>query len=270
MNPFASRINNQSWVWPVSLMCLLLGFMISLSWVTQQTRTSRSAFLRADQRTRINESEVDIEAYYQAVSEVKKLQDDKTRLENGLSKKGEDSKVLNDSLQEMKVFAGLTELEGPGIVVTLSDSGKSSTGFGGQVAVNPDSVIHDQDVVHVVNEMFASGAEAISVNGHRVAGSTSFRCVGTTVLVNDVKIASPIVVRGLGDPETLFGALNMPGGALSQIRIYDPGMVQIEKVKMMRLPAYVGTTAHKWAKVPPPKSAKDDKSAKRGSGDDSA
>jgi len=56
-------------------------------------------------------------------------------------------------------------------------------------------------VVHVVNELFASGAEAIAVNGHRVAGTTSFRCVGTTILVNDVKIASPIVVRQKDDLE---------------------------------------------------------------------
>lgn len=259
MNPFVSRINNQSWVWPVSLMCLLLGFMISLSWVTQQTRTSRSAFLRADQRTRVNEAEVDLEAYQTATSEVQKLQEEKTRLEEALAKKGDDSKVLNESLQEMKIFAGLTEMEGPGVVVTLSDSTKTDTGFGGQVAVSPDAVIHDQDVVHVVNELYASGAEAVAVNGHRVAGTTSFRCVGTTVLVNDVKIASPITVRAIGDPATLFGAMNMPGGALSQIRLYDPSMVQIEKVKMMRLPPYVGTTAHKWAVVPPPDKTTADK-----------
>ncbi|AIE88150.1 hypothetical protein OP10G_4782 [Fimbriimonas ginsengisoli Gsoil 348] len=238
-------------------MCLLLGFMISLAWVGKETRNSRSAFLRADQRVRVSEALVDPEAYEQSVNEVKKLQEEKTKLENALSRNGTDSKVLNDSLQEMKSFAGLTEVEGPGVAVTLRDSGKTDTGFGGQVATNPDSVIHDQDVVHVVNELFASGAEAIAVNGHRVAGTTSFRCVGTTILVNDVKIASPIVVRALGDSDTLFGAMNMPGGALSQIRIFDPAMVQVEKVQMMRLPAYTGTTAKKWAKVvAPPQESK--------------
>jgi uncharacterized protein YlxW (UPF0749 family) len=237
-------------------MCLLLGFMISLAWVSKENRNSRNAFLRADQRVRVSEAVVDLEAYEQSTNEVKKLQEEKTKLENALAAKGTDSKVLNDSLQEMKTFAGLTEVEGPGVVITLNDSGKTDTGFGGQVAVNPDSVVHDQDVVHVVNELFASGAEAASVNGHRVAGTTSFRCVGTTILVNDVKIASPIVIRAVGDPDTLFGAMNMPGGALSQIRIYDPAMVQVEKVQMMRLPAYVGTTAKKWAKVVTPTGVK--------------
>lgn len=253
MNPFASRINNQSWVIPVSLVSLPLGFMIALAWVTKDNRTSRSAFLSPDQRTRINEGEVNLDAYLQATSEVKKLQDEKTRMEFAMSKKGDDTKVLNENLQETKVFAGLTDLEGPGVVVTLSDSKKQSDiSFGNQVATNPESVVHDTDVVHTVNELYASGAEAIAINGHRVAGTTSVRCVGTTVLVNDVKIASPIAVRAIGDPDTLYGAMNMPGGALSQIRQFDPGMVQIEKVKMMRLPAYVGPTTRKWAHVPAP------------------
>jgi len=237
---------------PISVMCLFLGFMVSVAWVTKENRTARNAFLRSDQRARVSEAVIDLDAYEQSTNEVKKLQEEKTKLENAVAKKGDDSKVLNDSLQDMKIFAGLCEVEGPGVVVTLNDAPKSDTGFGGQVAVNPDSVIHDLDVVHTVNELFAAGAEAIAVNGHRVSGRTSFRCVGNTILVNDVKIASPIAVRAIGETDTLFGAMSMPGGTLSQIRVFDPAMVQIEKIQKMRLPAFVGPTSMKWAKVPPP------------------
>lgn len=251
MNPFVNRFNTQSWVVPVSLMCLLLGFMISLAWVNKETRTTRTAFLQGDQRARVSEAAVDLEAYEQTTSEVKKLQTEKTRLESALAKRGEDSKVLNDSLQETKVFAALTELEGPGVVVTLSDSvPKSEQGFGTAATTTPDAIIHDRDVLHTVNELFASGAEAISINNHRLSTGSSVRCVGTTILVNDVKIASPIVVRAIGDPSTLYGAMNMPGGALSEIRVFDPAMVQLEKAKTLHLPAFVGATARKWGKVP--------------------
>jgi len=248
MNPFVSRINNQSWVVPVSIMCLVIGFMTSLAWVNKTTRGTRNGFLREDQRTRVSEQVVDPEAYEQATREVKKLQEGKTNLELALSKHGEDSKILNDSLQEMKSFAGLSEIEGPGVVVTLTDSVKSQQNFAGTMAQNPDSVIHDRDVLHVSNELFASGAEAVSVNNHRVSATSSFRCVGTTILVNDVKIASPIVVRAIGDPETLYGAMNMPGGVLSEIRVFDPAMALMDKAKILHLPAFVGSTERKWAK----------------------
>ena len=254
MNPFVSQINKQSWVLPVSGMCLVLGFMISLSWVTKTNRTSRQNFLSPDQRIRVNEASVDVDAFERMSSEVKKLQAQNTRMENALGKQDGQSKVLNDSLQELKAFAGLTAVVGPGVVVTLRDSQKTNSSTSLTIGLPSDAIIHDVDVLKVVNELIASGAEAVSVNNHRVAGNTSFRCVGTTILVNDVKIASPVVIRAVGDPNTLLGAMNMPGGVLAEIRQTDPGMVQIESVKSQELPEFVGNTTHKFAK--PAKEAK--------------
>lgn len=250
MNPFVNRIHNQNWILPVSAMCMVLGFMVSLAWVTKENRQSRSAYLRGDNAPRVFEAAGGFEALEQATSEVKKLQEEKTKLENAMAQKGDDSKVLNDSLQEMKVFAGLTEVEGPGIVLTIRDSQKAEPAGipdGPQVG---EAIVHDKDVLQTVNELFASGSEAVSVNNLRVSSTSSFRCVGTTILVNDHKIASPVVIRAIGDPEALFGAMNMPGGVLAEIRAFDPGMVQIEKVTKMRIPAYVGTTGRKFAKPP--------------------
>ncbi len=251
MNPFVTRINKQSWVVPVSCMCLVLGFMICMAWVTQQTRTSRQNYLPADQRIRVNESNVDIEAFQKMSAEVSKLQSEKTRLEKALSSHDGQSKVLNDSLQELKVFAGMTKVLGPGVVVTLRDSPKyTGTGVGANIGVSPDATIHDVDTLKVVNELIASGAEAVAVNNHRIAGNSSLRCVGNTILVNDVKIASPIVIRAIGDPSTILGAMNMPGGVLAEIRQTDPSMVQIEAVRNQELPEFVGNTTRKFAKPP--------------------
>lgn len=249
-NPFQRRLPQQDWVLPISGMCLVIGFMGTLAWVTEENRSARNAYLRADQRARVSEAVVDVDAFKQTETEVKKLQLEKTELENALSKNGAEGKVLNQSLQEMKSLAGLTPVEGPGVLVTLTDSKRPDQSFGGQVMVDSDAIIHDKDVLHTVNELFASGAEAISVNDLRVGPTSSFRCVGPTILVNDVKIASPVRIRAIGDPDTLFGALNTPGGSLAEIRITDANMVQIEKVKMQQLPAFTGTTQRRFAKVP--------------------
>jgi len=248
VNPFVRKISKESWVLPVSGMCLVLGFMISLAWVTGRNRTSRENYLSPDQRQSVNEATMDVDQFQRLSAEVTTLQSQKTRLENALSKTGGQSKVLNDSLQELKAFAGLTPVEGPGVMITLHDSHPASEGMGGNFGVSPDFIIHDVDVLKVVNELVASGAEAVSVNNHRVAGNTSFRCVGTTILVNDIKIASPVVVRGIGDPNTLLGAMNMPGGVLAEIRQTDPRMVQIETVKDQELPEFVGSTTRHFLK----------------------
>jgi uncharacterized protein YlxW (UPF0749 family) len=232
-------------------MCLVLGFMISLAWVTKENRSSRFSLLGPDQRERVNQATVDIEAFQQLSAEVSKLRQEKTELENGLAKRGEEGSILNKSLQELKVFAAMTKVVGPGIVITLRDSPKAQS----DIAANngnflPDTAIHDDDVLKVVNELYASGAEAVSVNGHRVGGATSFRCVGPTILVNDVKIATPVVIRAIGDTDTLYGGMTLPGGILSVVRSTESSMVQIEKVKEQELPAFVGKTSTRFLKVP--------------------
>ncbi|RYG38904.1 DUF881 domain-containing protein [bacterium] len=244
MNPFATRSRPQSWVYPVSALSLLLGFMISLAWVTQVNRRSRFSMLSSDQSSRVSEAGVDIDKFTELSNEVNKLREEKTRLENTLAAGKGQTQLLNTSLQESKAFAGLTEVEGPGIVITLRDSQKG----GGSQAY--DQIVHDLDVLRTVNELFASGAEAISVNKHRVSLGTTFRCVGPTILVDDVKIASPVVIRALGDADTLAGGMNLPGGILAEFRTSDSEMVSLERVEKMTLPAYAGSTDFKIAKVP--------------------
>lgn len=250
MNPFVSKVTNQVWIVPVSGMCLITGFMISLAWVTKESRASRVSSLTSDQKNRVNELAVDPDKYLQMSSEVQKLMLEKTRLENAIANQSGQSKVLNESLQEIKLFAALTSVEGPGIMVTLKDLTKGSVNSSAPFTTTEDLIIHDGDVLKVVNELLASGAEAISVNGLRVSALSSYRCVGTTIMVNDVKIASPIKIRAIGDSETLLGAMSLPGGVLSQIKSTDPSMVVLEPMKYITMPAYTGSTSHKIMRVP--------------------
>lgn len=232
---------------PVSLLSLVLGFMMMTAWVTKDNRQSRLALTGASQQDRVTSGPIDVqEKYEQLTQEVAKLQADKTRMEKVLGESSGSTKVLNDNLQDAKIQAGLTEVEGPGVIVTLHDASntKDNAGFA------QDQAIHDFDLLRVVNELWAAGAEAIAVNGHRVAIGTSFRCVGNTIMVEGIRVAPPITIRAIGDAPTLNGAINIPGGVLSEIRSSDPNMVQVELARQMRLPAYTGPTTRHYAVVP--------------------
>jgi uncharacterized protein YlxW (UPF0749 family) len=219
--------------------------MVSLAWVTRENRSSRLTQMGASQGQRIGVGPIDTQlAYEQLSEEVAKLREEKTKLEKALGSQTGSSKVLNDSLQEAKVLAGLTEIEGPGLVVTLRDSPKPVQGLG------VDQALHDVDVLRVVNELWNAGAEAITVNNHRITGGSWFRCVGSVMHIDSIPVSSPIRIRAIGDAATLNGALNIPGGMLTELRSVDPAMVSVETVKKMRLPAYTGSTAHKYAVAP--------------------
>lgn len=246
MNPFVSKANRNPWMIPVSIMSLLLGFMMMTAWMTDQARSTRLQYLDPSQQNRIRSGTIDMQEDYQKVAaEVEKLRKEKTQLENAMGDNTKMTKVLNENLQEVKNFAGLTEVEGPGVTITLRDNPNVNSAMG---AV-PDDVIHDQDLVMVVNELWAAGAEAISVNNRRIVARTSFTCVGNTILVDNVKIAPPVRVRAIGDSDLLIGALNTPGRVIDMLRQSNENMVQIEKVEKHQLPAYNGTTVTKFATI---------------------
>ncbi len=244
MNPFLTRISGNDWVLPVSGLSLILGFMMSMAWITDQTASERIGKLDPDQGGRIQTGNINMfDEYIKLSNEVKKLRGDLTRMENAVGDQTKQTQVLNTSLQDVKHFAGLTAVEGPGVVVTLKDDPKAaSSGIGG------DDIIHDTDVLRVVNELWASGAEAIAVNKIRIVASSSFRCVGPVIHVDHVPISSPVRIQAIGESETIEGALLLPLGVVQEIRQSGvPSMVTIERVQKQQLPAYTGPTARKLA-----------------------
>jgi len=220
--------------------------MISLAWINEHNRSTRVGSLDADQVNRVLAANGDSLEYAKLNHEVQRLRNENTRLQNAVANQSNQGKVLNQSLQEAKLFAALTEVEGPGIVITLRDANKSTA----PGISSLEKIIHDIDVLKVVNELWASGAEAVSVNGHRATGSTSYRCSGPVIHVDGEPIASPIVIRAIGESKTLYGALNIPGGVLDEIRQTDPSMVEIEMVANQRLPAYAGNTSRSMLTLP--------------------
>jgi uncharacterized protein YlxW (UPF0749 family) len=231
--------------------------------VSASTAPTRLRSLDPDLRSRLatRDTPLDNQAVVpQKDAEISKLRTQLTTLQNALATETEKSnaaKVLNATLQDTKFYAGLTEVQGPGVLVTLTDGYSadkddsklnSQAGDAGAPPATED-VIHDQDILRVVNELYAAGAEAVSINNLRLVGTSSVRCVGPTVLIDGVRIASPIKIRAVGDTDTLMGGLRMPGGIIDELRSVSPRMVTIEPVKNMTLPGYAGPTTRHYVKL---------------------
>jgi uncharacterized protein YlxW (UPF0749 family) len=177
--------------------------------------------------------------------EITKVNTEKTKLEETLARGDGRAKTLNEELQKTKLLAGLTRVHGPGVVLTLQDSKKGPPS--NRQFEAPNYIIHDWTIQQVINELNASGAEAISINDQRVIGRTPIRCVGPTAQVNGVPTGSPFEIRAIGDPNTLASGLNLPNGVLDAIRSYDPEMARLEKRRDMVIPGYTGSTAVRYA-----------------------
>ena len=78
---------------------------------------------------------------------------------------------------------------------------------------NPDVdadwlVIHQQDIQAVVNALWAGGADAISIQNHRVISTTGIKCVGNSVVLHGVPYLPPYRITAIGDRQKLQQALD--------------------------------------------------------------
>ncbi|EGL82177.1 protein of unknown function DUF881 [Caldalkalibacillus thermarum TA2.A1] len=141
---------------------------------------------------------------------------------------------IYSELESYRLLAGLIEAKGPGVIVTLDDQDYA------EEALDPnDYIVHEQDVRGVVNELFAAGAEGVSINGQRFVQTTAIRCVGPTIIVNGIKSSAPFQIAAVGDPDVLYQALHLPGGYVELLQSWGI-TVTVEKQDEIILPAYVG------------------------------
>ena len=157
---------------------------------------------------------------------------------------GESSAALKAEVEYLSMVAGLTDVEGPGVSVILSDSKAENT-----TGDEADYLIHDSDLLSVINELRDAGAQAISFNGERILCTSEVRCAGSVVMVNGKRFAAPFIIYAIGDPTTLYNALTMRGGVvdvLSQWKIN----VTVQMSEKLLIEKYTGTIPTDYLSTP--------------------
>jgi uncharacterized protein YlxW (UPF0749 family) len=106
-------------------------------------------------------------------------------------------------LAALELAAGVGPVTGAGLVVRLDDAAEPTGDAetrGGDVG---DGRVQDHDLQEVVNALWASGAEAISINGLRLTAQTAIRSAGEAILVDFRPLSPPYTVRAVGDAKLL-------------------------------------------------------------------
>lgn len=150
---------------------------------------------------------------------------------------------MTDQINQLSMLAGTTDLKGEGIVMTLTDGTKVT-----DPSLRSDSLVHDSDILTVVNELKAAGAEAISVNGQRIIATSAIRCVGPVIQVNYQKVAAPFEIKAIGNAQYLESAMNIKSGVADMLKQLGVG-VTISRQNNVEIPKYEGTFGFKNATV---------------------
>ncbi len=212
----------------IAFVFMVLGFMLSVQYkATEQQRTIRLDRVEdLSERLKLAESE-----NKRLLAEIENM-----RLHEAAN--------LNDPGRErLELLAGVTEVEGQGIEIVLDDSNIPK-----MANENPNLyIIHDEDLLRVLNELRAAGAEAISLNDQRIVATSEVRCAGPTVSVNNVRSAPPYVIKAVGSPKTLTSALRLRGGVVGTFEFWGI-QVKIKSEEHLRIPAFTAARNFEYAK----------------------
>lgn len=196
----------------VAIGCALIGFILVVAYVHTHRGAPAAAKVHDSLVARVRDSQVQDAALAKQVQQLTgQLQQVRTQALPG-------SGALVRQLNADQVAAGQTAVTGPGLTVTLSEPPKPSAspagGRGGSVPISATNILTDRDVRSVVNELWADGAEAVAVNGLRLAPTSAIRFAGDAVLVDYQAISPPYSIEAIGNADNLatsFAASDVAG-----------------------------------------------------------
>jgi len=212
----------------IAFVCMVLGFMLAVQFRTTQDMKSTLPYQRVEELSeRLLQTEKERDSLQEEINAVKNVSGGETETK---------------AAKELQMQAGTVPVKGPGVVVTIDDSKTAS-----KAGENPNLyLIHDDDLLRVINELRAAGAEALSINGQRLIGTSEIRCAGPTLSVNNVRSSPPYEILAIGDAKNLENSLKMRGGVAETLKVWGI-QLNIKQAEEVKIPAYKGTYTFKYA-----------------------
>lgn len=112
--------------------------------------------------------------------------------------------VIEKDIERFELLSGKKPVSGPGVTITVNHP------------------LETFWIIDLLNELYVSGAEAVSINGKRITGSMGFVGQGnpelTMYLNNESPILQPYTIQAIGDPDLLKQYLDQNDGIVHRLR----------------------------------------------------
>ena len=176
------------------------------------------------------------EKYKEVVAKIEEYKNEKVSDEKT-------AQLLEAELVQLNELLGKTDVEGDGIVIQLKDQAGKQLSEDVTVAS-----INEEDLLLIINELFAAGAEAISINGYRIISTSSIFPIGTEILkLNGERIQSPYVINAIGNPDYLKSAVSGKGGQVDELKELGHE-TSVDTSKKIKIEKYSGEINTKYIK----------------------
>lgn len=203
----------------LTIICIIIGVMVAWQYKSINYNESIASFENMREET-LKEELIKLQksnADYR--NKLQKLQDDLRLYERAQAGSDESYNKLLEELENVRIFAGKMDVKGSGVIITLEDRFYTVIG---------------SDILLVVNELKAAGAQAISVgdtvNEERIVAMTEIRDAVPYIMINGTQIVPPITIKAIGDPEQLEHSLKMINGVIDKLDYLKVTIKQYEEI----------------------------------------
>lgn len=197
----------------------VLGLSISVFYLnTSQDKDGWSGIVTAKT---IHSFQNEIDLYRRRNVELsQKIDELQGRLENYRAGETDYDGLENELFNELSkydIITGKLDVEGEGIRIEMADStrilepGENISNF----------IIHNSDVLEVINELRSYGAEVISLNGYRLNWDSKIDCAGPVIYVDNFVAGTPFVIEAIGDKDVLYAGLESQDSIVQLLRYWE-------------------------------------------------
>lgn len=175
---------------------LVLCFATLYSWQRLQTQRLAQLGNQATQR---------MEELLSLQQQKEQLQQQNLHMDYQIDQLRGQLEQLGSQLDSVMLSAALVPATGPGVVVSVQ-------------GLEGESAVADSDLLRIINELNAGGAEALAINGIRLGPRTQVRTVGQGIYVGVQGVQPPYEIAAIGEPATLEKAITFSGGIATQLQ----------------------------------------------------
>lgn len=232
----------------LGLTCFILVLAIMVQTKTMKNATSEIGYSIADNSNLRDEVLTWQNNNKKVYKSLEKLETELEKIRTEAISKDSGAEALEDELKTNNKLLGLTELKGEGVVITLDDNREVNSD---EVLNINNYIVHAEDLLAIVNELFNAGADAVSINGQRIVHTTSIYCDGNIVRINGKMVGVPITISAIGHQERLYYALIRPEGYLEykgylRTMMEDGTKATIQKKGDILIPKYDGIYSYEY------------------------
>jgi len=226
----------------IGLLAMFIGLVISIQITTTQGSDQGGLIPVAKAQGYLEELKKVRAEKDAALQQLNELEERLNKIEKQKADEDFFLKGVVADLEKYKMAAGVVDVKGPGVVITVDDPLPTDDFSDGYSVI----MLRYELLLSLVNKLKEAGAEAISINGQRIIATTEISLAGDNVNINTIPTAPPYIIKAIGNPDTIESTLTIRFGIIEQMKSYNL-RISIEKMEQIEIPRYSGILKYRYA-----------------------